>query len=129
MLRSTIAVIVGFLFTGIGIVATTGVLHRAMPGRYPSPPLRVEDPLALGIELAVIAVFAIAGCWLAGVLAQVRPMRHALILGAIAFAMAIPRTMQSWEQAPAWYQLLNLVLVMPFAWIGGKLRALQSGEA
>jgi hypothetical protein len=34
-----------------------------------------------------------------------------------------------WGQRPAWSIVLNLALVMPFAWIGGRLREQQLGRA
>jgi hypothetical protein len=129
MLRSLVAIVAGFLFTGVGIILTTGALHTAFADVYPPPPLRLEAPAALAMELSVVALFAIAGCWLAARLAPARPMRHALILGALAFAVGIPNTISAWAQAPAWYHLLHLVLVLPFAWVGGRMRQLQLGQA
>lgn len=129
MLRSTVAVVVGFLFTGVAIILTTNALHGAMPVAYPPAPARIDALSWLAIETGIVAIFAVAGCWLTARLAPARPMRHALISGAIAFAMSIPQTMTAWEQRPAWYNLLNLMLVLPLAWLGGRIRTAQTGEA
>jgi hypothetical protein len=72
-----------------------------------------------------VAVFAIGGCWLAARLAPSHPMRHALILGALGLIFNIAGTIAMWDTAPAWFHILSLLLVMPYAWIGGRLRERQ----
>ena len=85
----------------------------------------ITDTGLLLLEAGYVAVFAIAGCWLAASLAPDRPMRHALILGALGLAFNLAMTPASLELRPAWSILLSLALVMPYAWIGGRLRELQ----
>jgi hypothetical protein len=67
--------------------------------------------LAMGTDLALRAL-------LSG-----RPMRHALILGALGLAFDDARTIATWETAPAWFHLLALVL--PAAWLDGTIRERQ----
>lgn len=120
MVRSIAAVVAGFLFTFIGITAVTTVVHEKLPAKFPVAAM-VTAPDALLIDLAVVAVFAIAGCALCARLAPKKPLQHALLLGAIAFTLGIPNTMANWGSAPPWYNVLNLLLVLPFAWAGGVL--------
>jgi hypothetical protein len=56
-------------------------------------------------------------------------MRHALILGALGLAFNLAMTPATWALRPAWSIVLDLALVMPYAWIGGRLRELQVERA
>lgn len=78
-------------------------------------------PLLLFTQFYV-AVFAITGCYLTARLASSHPMRHALILGVLGLAFKIVGTITLWDMVPVWYHVLALALVMPYAWIGGRLR-------
>jgi hypothetical protein len=49
-----------------------------------------------------------------------------LILGALGLIFNIAGTITFWEVAPAWYHIVSLSLVLPFAWIGGVLRVRES---
>jgi hypothetical protein len=74
-----------------------------------------------------VAVFATVGCYLTARIAPSHPMRHALILGAIGLVISLYATTKMWGSAPAWYHIINLVLVMPYAWLGGRLRENETG--
>jgi hypothetical protein len=52
-------------------------------------------------------------------------MRHALILGVLGLIFNIAGTVAMWDTAPAWYHATALALVMPYAWIGGRIRERQ----
>jgi hypothetical protein len=52
-------------------------------------------------------------------------MKHALVLGVLGLLFTIPGTVAMWNTMPAWYSVLGLALVMPFAWAGGWLRERQ----
>jgi hypothetical protein len=56
-------------------------------------------------------------------------MNHALILGAIGFAVSVLGTVATWNGGPAfgphWYPIALDVLAMPQSWLGGKLRESQ----
>ena len=80
---------------------------------------------AIGKLSIAVAVYAIIGCYLTARLAPNRPMRHALILGALGLVMNIAATVSLWGTAPAWYFILNLLLVMPYPWLGGRIRERQ----
>ena len=74
---------------------------------------------------AYVAVYAIIGCYVTARLAPSRPMTHALILGALGLVLNLASTVPLWGTLPAWYLVMNLVLVMPYAWIGGRIRERQ----
>jgi hypothetical protein len=84
---------------------------------------------ALLLATVYRTVYGIAGSYLAARLAPGRPMLHALILGAIGLGVSILGTVVTWNKGPAfgphWYPVALIVLALPQAWAGGKLRLLQ----
>ena len=52
-------------------------------------------------------------------------MFHALILGALGLAFNLIAVPGMWQLFPHWYTVASLILVMPFAWLGGWLRERQ----
>lgn len=127
IVRSILAIVAGFLFIAALAFGTGAALHAA--GIVPAPDEPLTDTGQLLLETAYVAVFAIAGCWLAARLAPSRPMRHALILGLLGLAFNVMGAVTTWGQRPVWSVVLNLALVMPYAWIGGRLRELQLARA
>ena len=126
IVRSILAIVVGFLFIGALAGGTGAALSSA--GILPAGG-SMTDPALVLLEAAYVAVFAIAGCWLAAWLAPNRPMRHALILGFLGLVFNVIGAVATWGQRPAWAIALNLALVMPYAWLGGRLREQQLERA
>ena len=124
MWRSIMAVVVGFLFIGLLAFGADAVLRSVMPGAFDAAG-RVTSVPVLILTLAYVGIFAIAGCYLAARLAPSHPMRHALILGVMGLIFNIAGTIALWDTAPAWYHVTALALVMPYAWIGGRIRERQ----
>jgi hypothetical protein len=124
--RSILAIVAGFLFIGALSFGTDAALISA--GLYPPHPEPVMDVGRVLLAAAYVAVFAIAGCWLAASLAPNRPMLHALILGVLGLAFNVAGAAATWGQSPTWAVALNLLLVMPYAWIGGRLRERQVAQ-
>jgi hypothetical protein len=122
-LRSALAVGAGFLLIAALAFGTGSALAAA--GVYPPATEPITDGALLLLESAYVAVYAIAGCWLAAVLAPDRPMRHALILGALGLAFNLAMAPATRGLRPDAVIVANLALVMPYAWIGGRLRELQ----
>ena len=123
MVRSIVAVVVGFLVIGALSVGTDYALRAAVPSWFPTD--RMDDPALLALTLAYVFVFAVFGCWLTARLAPDRPLLHALVLGALGLVLNVVGTAQRWDDAPAWYHVVALLLVMPAAWLGGVLRERQ----
>ena len=119
--RSIAAIAIGFVMIFALNMATGLALSAVDPELFPSDG-RLTDPLALIISTVTVAIYGIAGCYLTARLAPAQPMKHALILGAMGLLVNIVFAFQFWGDVPAWYLLLNLALVMPYAWIGGRLR-------
>lgn len=125
MIRSIIAIVVGFVVIGVLSMGTDAALVAA--GLFPphGQPITATGPLLL--TLAYVAVYAIGGCWLAARLAPSHPMRHALILGVLGQVFTAFGVYSQWSQAlvPHWYCIVSVLTVMPYAWLGGRLREMQ----
>jgi hypothetical protein len=56
-------------------------------------------------------------------------MLHALVLGSLGFVASIVGAVATWNSVPSlgphWYPIALIVLALPPAWAGGKLRLLQ----
>lgn len=123
MLRSILAIVAGFITIGVLSFGTNAALHAA--GVLPAADQPIFDTGLLLLTIAYVAVFAIAGCYLTAVLAPNRPMLHALILGALGLVLNVVTAASMRGQFPEWYLAANVLLTMPYAWIGGKLREMQ----
>ena len=121
MWRSIVAIVVGFVFIGALSVGTDALVHAAVPGLYDASGRTESVPLLL-FTLVYVGVYAVAGCYLAARLAPDRPMRHAMILGALGLAFNVMGSIAVWDTVPVWYHVVALALVLPFAWMGGRLR-------
>jgi hypothetical protein len=89
-----------------------------------------DKPLLLAT--AYRTVYSIVACYIAARLAPERPMTHALAGGVVGLVVSIVGTAVTWNKGPAfgphWYPLALIVLAMPCAWAGGKLRETQLQE-
>lgn len=121
MMRSIGAVGVGFLLIGVLSVLGDQVLLAVMPSAFSAEGAVTSTPLLLLVQ-GYVAVFAIFGCYVTARLAPNRPMAHALALGVLGLVFNVVGTIARWDHAPAWYHVLALALVMPYAWLGGRLR-------
>ena len=121
MKRTVLAVAAGFVLIAALSFGTDAMVRTAWPESFDAAGATTSVPLLL-LTLAYVGVFATAGCYLTAALAPNRPMRHALILGALGLAFNVAGTVAMWNSAPAWYHGLALALVLPYAWLGGRLR-------
>jgi len=124
MIRSIVAIVVGFLLIGALAFGADAVVRSAVPGAFDVAGRTDSVPLLL-LSLAYVGIFATAGCYLTARLAPDRPMRHALILGLLGLILNVVGSVQMWDTAPAWYHLVAIAMVMPYAWLGGRLRERQ----
>ena len=123
-LRSVLAIVAGFLFIGLLSVGTDGIVRGLYPNAFGADSGTSNTAVLLGSTIYV-GIYAIAGCWLAAALAGRRAMMHALILGVLGLALNLAGVARMLHLFPTWYTVVNVLLVMPYAWIGGKLRERQ----
>ena len=120
ILRSIGAVLAGMV---AGVVLTLGV-DFLMTRLGVFPPLgtpATSGPLAVATAYRV--VFGILGAWITARLAPNRPMLHALVGGAIGFAVGVVGIVVTWNQnlGPHWYPIAVAVIALPCAWAGARL--------
>src|SRR5688572_503096 len=120
-MRSAIAILVGFVYIGALSFGADALLRSEFPSVFAPAGGRVDSTPVLLFIVAYVALFAISGCYLTARLAPNRPMRHALILGALGLLFNIAGTAAMWDTAPVWFHLVSLLLVMPYAYLGGRL--------
>jgi hypothetical protein len=124
---------IGAVLTGIvvGIILTIGTdiaLHAV--GVFPPwGESMVGYDGALLLATVYRVVYGVLGSYIIARLAPDRPMRHALVAGAIGLVVSIVGAAATWNKGPAfgphWYPLALIVLAMPQSWAGGKLRVMQ----
>ncbi len=121
MLRSIAAVLVGFVLIGALSVGADMVLRQAMPTAFDAAG-RVDSVPVLLLMMGYVGLFAVTGCYLTARLAPRRPMLHAMVLGVLGLAFNVAGSVALWDTAPVWYHVASLTLVMPYAWLGGRIR-------
>jgi len=126
VLRRIGAVLAGLLVVVILDLGIDVLLHAT--GIYPPwfQPMRTSLWL---IAIGYRTFDGIAGGYTVARLAPDRPVQHSLVLGVIGLIMSIAGVAGTWskgpEFGPKWYPLTLVVIALPCAWIGGKLRARQ----
>lgn len=127
MIRSILAIVAGFFAIGLLAFGADAVVRSVMPQAF-SASGRVDSVPVLLLMMSYVLVFAVAGCYLTARLAPNKPLKHALILGVLGLLFNIAGTIALWDTAPAWFHIVSLLLVMPAAWVGGRLREAQLGQ-
>jgi hypothetical protein len=122
MLKSVGAVLAGFVFIAALGVLTDTALQSA--GILPPTGQRKFEAWQSALALSYHALYAVLGCYLTARLAPRRPMAHALVLGSLGFVTSILGLIAivAGDLAPAWYGWALIVLAIPLAWLGGRLR-------
>jgi surface polysaccharide O-acyltransferase-like enzyme len=104
-------------------ILTDVVMHAT--GVYPPWFQYMPDSLFL-LATAYRIVYSILGSYLTARLAPHRPMLHALILGVVGVLLSFAGALSTWnkrpEFGPKWYPIILIVMAIPLAWAGGKLR-------
>lgn len=124
--RSLIALLAGML-VGIILSIGTDVLLHAI-GLFPALGQPVSSPLLL-LATVYRSVYGVISSYVAARLAPSQPMSHALVLGMLGFIVSTVGAVVTWNMGPAfgphWYPVALVVLAIPTAWLGGKLRMMQ----
>jgi hypothetical protein len=122
MIRSIVAVLVGFVAVAGLSVVTDEILHLLQV--YPPWGVTITDPRLFALALSYRIVFTVLGGWITARLAPRAPMRHVTVLaiigligGAGGVAVAVGRS----DLGPLWYPLAIFLIAYPCTWLGGKL--------
>ena len=122
--RSVVALFAGFV---VGIVLSLGTdfgLHAV--GLAPALN-KVWSSQLLLLATAYRTVYSVIASYVVARLAPNRPMGHALVGGAVGFAVSVLGAVAAWNSnlGPHWYPVTLAAIALPTAWIGGKLRLMQ----
>jgi hypothetical protein len=122
--RSIGALFAGFVVNVFLSLGTDVGLH--VIGLFPA----LGQPMGSGLLLIATAyrtVYGVFSSYLTARLAPDRPMGHVLVGGVVGVVLNIVGIVVTWNSGlgPHWYPLAFLVLTMPTAWLGGKLRVMQ----
>lgn len=124
--RSIGAVFAGLAFIFASHTGTDAVLHAT--GIFPPSGEAMSNGLFM-LAFAYRAVFSVIGCFITALLAPQRPLKHAMILGAIGVVLSTVAVIATWnagpELGPKWYPISLAFSALPAAWIGGLLRERQ----
>lgn len=121
MMRSVWAILAGFILIGVLAFGTDAIIRAMSPWAFDANGATRNLPILL-VMLIYSSVYGTVGTYLAARLAPSKPMMHALILGVIGVITASLLTMSMWDHAPRWFNIAGVVVVLPLAWLGGRLR-------
>jgi hypothetical protein len=124
VMRRVAAVLAGLIANVVLSIGTDFALSAA--GVFPSlsKPESFTTPMWL-LATAYRTVYGIGGSYLAALLAPDHPLGHAITLGVLGFFACVAGAVTMWGVGPHWYPLALVVLAIPSAWIGGRLRLRQ----
>jgi hypothetical protein len=120
----------GALFAGfiLNVALSLGMdagLHAV--GILPALGAPMADAQLL-LATAYRTLIAVISSYVVARLAPHHPLEHALLGGAIGMALAATGAAVTWNRGlgPHWYPLALVVLALPTAWAGGKIRVMQN---
>jgi hypothetical protein len=126
--RSIAAVLLGFVAVVLLSLGTDQVLHVLQV--YPPWGQPMHDPGLNLLALSYRIVYTIVGGYITARLAPHSPMRHALALGIVGFAVGAAGAIATipMDLGPSWYPIALVLTALPCAWLGGVLhRRSQAG--
>ncbi len=125
--KSIWAVAAGVLVT-IGVTTVVDILLH-VTGVFPGMDQPLDDALAL-LATSYRIVIGIGAAWLTARLAPQKPLKHAMILGAVGVVLAIAGVVATWNLGlgPRWYPIALAILALPQCWVGGKIYGKQAAK-
>lgn len=129
LLRSTAAVLLGLVAVVVLSLGTDQVLHSLE--LYPPWGQPMHDTGLNLLALAYRIVYAVVGSYIAARFAPHTPMRHALALGVVGFALSVVgaiTTIAMADLGPNWYPIALVLTALPCAWLGGVLHRAWHAE-
>ncbi len=128
--RSVWALLAGFLLVVILSLATDLILHAA--GVFPPLGQRMSDGLFV-LATVYRIIYSVLGSYVTARAAPYRPMLHALAGGVVGLVIGTVGAAATWNRGPAlgphWYPLALILIALPCAWVGGRLREWQESRA
>ncbi len=127
--RSILAVFVGFVVVIAITLVTDAILHWT----HFYPPLGEYTPGSALVWATVYrTIYGVIGSYVTAYLAPRRPMKHALIGGAIGMVLATAGAVATWNRVPPlgphWYSVALIIGALPTAWLGAQIRIMQTSS-
>lgn len=121
MLRSTAALLSGFVAVVVLSLGTDQVLHVLEV--YPPWGQPMYDTGLCLLALAYRSAYAVLGSYIAARFAPRNPMHHALALGVVGLALSTAGAIATipMKLGPDWYPIALVLTSLPCAWLGGVL--------
>lgn len=121
MFRSILAVLAGWLTTGILVVCFDLVLRKVLPNDYRDG--QIPPDWVTAMVLATSALFSIPAGWVTAKVARTDPSRHVVYLVLWGLLMGIFSAVMAWNQIQWWYHIGLIILWVPMVLLGGRLAA------
>lgn len=121
MFRSILAVLAGWLTTGILVVCFDLVLRKVLPNDYRDG--QIPPDWVSAMVLTTSALFSIPAGWVTAKVARTDPSRHVVYLVLWGLLMGIVSAVMSWNQIQWWYHIGLIILWGPMVLLGGRLAA------
>lgn len=124
MLRSILAIIAGYATFAIPIMILFLVWFGVPdPNNLPTPSMAF-----MLFSIVFGFAFAIAGGYVAALIAQRLEMKHAYFLSGVMVVLAVISMFTAAGKEPFWYQLANLIVGVAGVLLGGSIRAGQAAK-
>lgn len=118
ILKSIGAIVAGFLLVVILSMLTDFVLEKKS---LMQQPFNQNPSWFIVLVIFYRSLFATMGAYLTAKLAPSRPMRLAMIGGAIGFIISIAGAIVMWDNPPHWYGISVAATALPCAWLGARI--------
>ncbi len=116
--KSIGAVIAGFIIGSIITVAADYGMSSA--GIMDMNDFKQNPTWVVVIVTAYRFAFGIIACFFTAKFAPSNPLTHSMALGVIGTILSVAGAFVMWDQAVAWYNIANILMALPSAWLGGK---------
>jgi hypothetical protein len=121
MARIVLSVVAGFVLWSILWLSANAAVAGAAPDHFDENGVTTNAGL-LAVILGLSVVISLASGFLSGVVGKERALRCGVILGALLLVVGIAVQASAWEMLPVWYHLSFLVLLLPAAVVGARLK-------
>ena len=122
MVRSFVAVVVGFVLWSVVWLVAGLASHAVFPNSFAEPGA-VSAPGPLVMLLVASVVCSIAAGAVTAAIARPRSMKVVWILAFILLVVGIMVEASVWSLIPAWYHIVFLALLVPATIMGGRMLA------
>ena len=127
--KSILSILAGFVVVVAISIGTDVILE--LTGVLPKIGTRLSDSQAL-LATVYRTIYGVVGSYVTARLAPNKPMKHALIGGAIGIVIATIGAAVTWNHVPSlgphWYPVSLIIGALPTAWLGAQIYIMQTGS-